>query len=53
LKNEIIAFVDFPVIKPITQEFDYRSGIPREYWGFYLKKPSYCIRLKAAKNYPV
>ena len=53
LKNEIIAFVEFPVIKPVTESFDYKAGVPLQYWGFYLTKPNHCLRLKSAKVYPV
>ena len=49
LKNEIIAFADYPVIKPIVESFNPIEGKAVENFGYFLRKPSYCLRFRAAK----
>ena len=52
LKTEIIAFIEVPVVKPVVQTFDSISGKTNEAWGFYLKKPSWCLRFRSDTNTP-
>ena len=52
LKTEIIAFIEAPVTKPVIQTFDSINGKTNEAWGFYLKKPSWCLRFKSEIHAP-
>lgn len=52
LKTEIIAFIEAPVTKPVIQTFDSANGKTNEAWGFYLKKPSWCLRFRCDTDTP-
>lgn len=49
LKDEIIVFMDYPMMKLVKETFFTKMGKAIESYGFFLKRPSYCIRFKAAK----
>lgn len=49
LRNEIIAFADYPVIKAVVEGFNPYTGKAEQAWGYFLNKPSYCLRFRGVK----